>query len=123
MSNWKSQVAGASLLLLAALPASAGTRFIRAAEFGKDWPFTVAGGELGCQPPGRVTFRVNGITYGVNGLARNAGFRSVRPLQKPHEELYRELANALGVPLWEAKKEANLTMPVHPIIDAGLDLC
>ena len=67
------------LIMLFSAPhfALAGNKFIRAADYGEAWPFTVSEGELRCQSLGRVrtgivSFKTpDGREYAVNGIAKS----------------------------------------------------
>jgi hypothetical protein len=53
--------------------------YISRADFGQQWPLTVADGVLSCQN-GAVTFASGGVVYGVNGTAKSRGFRGIDPI-------------------------------------------
>ncbi|MEA2255070.1 MAG: hypothetical protein QOG35_1115 [Solirubrobacteraceae bacterium] len=80
--------AAASLAAFPSGPAFAGSRTITISKrsFHGTWPFTVSKGRLSCKSHGRgigeVTFRARGRTYGLNGLALQAGFPRPNPIWK-----------------------------------------
>ncbi|MCE5322356.1 YebY family protein [bacterium] len=92
---------------------SSGTK-ITQAEYGDKWPFTVNEGTLSCRETGRVvgttkmvevTFTANGITYALNGTAKqNNSYANVDSIW------------AKDTSLPGTKKD------IGPIIDRGLAL-
>lgn len=58
--------------------------FIRQADYGEAWAFTVDEGVIGCEPGGRVIFRQGGNTYAVNGTAmtwaERYGYSDIDPI-------------------------------------------
>ena len=128
----KMKILVAGLLLLAhllATTASAGSRIIREADFGEDWPFLVSGGELHCRGPkaglGRVTFTANDVTYAVNGLASSHGYAEIEPIWKPDWPMIEQWAEASDMtPEQFIESEGyTLRISITPIIKAGLALC
>jgi len=77
---------------------------IARADFGSDWPLTVAEGTLACEGAGAVTFTAEGTTYAVNGLA--AGMDRWADID----------------PIW-APAPGGLKKNIGPLIDRGLALC
>lgn len=61
-----------SLLSGSNMPSASHQVEITREEFGDKWPFTVEGGTLSCRGSNEVYFTVNGVTYAVNGAARNS---------------------------------------------------
>ncbi|MEU0986028.1 DUF2511 domain-containing protein [Streptomyces sp. NPDC005953] len=61
-------------------------RVVAAAEFAK-WPFTVDAGLLACRKGLLITFTSDGVEYGVNGTAKDAGYPPVDPLWALDENL------------------------------------
>ena len=115
-----------------ATTASAQTRIIQEADFGQAWPFTVSGGELRCSRLtgasadlrlGIVTFSVNGVSYAVNGTARDHGFTPIEPIWDFNWAMLDEVAKALGITVEQAKEQSPIRINIGPIIDAGLALC
>lgn len=88
---------------------------ISAAEFGNDWPLTVAGGRLGCMGSngfGDIVFVVDGQRYAVNGLAAGRKDNS-------GQLLYRDI-----VPIWRDDPTfEGLKINIGPILDRGQVLC
>lgn len=81
---------------------------ITSANYGDEWPFTVAEGTLRCEGSdgvGAVTFEADGTVYGLNGTAKSRGFPEFDPiwLDDPQVE--------------------GLKTNVGPIIERGLALC
>jgi hypothetical protein len=71
-------------LTLSPTPEARDRGYITRAEYGDDWPFTVAAGTLSCRPIGGgqgpllVTFDTgDGIPYALNGPARDFGLREL----------------------------------------------
>lgn len=82
-------------------------------QFGEDWPLTVEGGVLSCQPgttgSNSAVFIIAGETYSVNGTAQaRAEDYEARPL----EEIWADNPAIAG-----AKRN------IGPLIDLGLTLC
>lgn len=75
--------------------------------YGDKWPFAVHKGELECQPPGIVTFKVNNKIYAVNDLAsRLASLHGYKNLED----------------IWRNKPD-KLPKNAEFIINKGLELC
>lgn len=78
---------------------------VSSAEYGEGWPFTLAQGTLECVTDGPrqiITLDAgNGIAYGLNGTAREAGFPDHRGILKPEKT----------------------SADVQPLITKGLTLC
>ncbi len=76
-------------------------------EFGDRWPFTVERGVVICLVGHVAVFRAGGVTYALNGLARQrGGYADIRPIWLDDPEYPGLLKVSLG-----------------PILDAALDLC
>ena len=80
--------------------------FLKASDYGDDWPFTVERGELECRRGALVTFFANnGVTYGLNGTAQAAGYPSIDPIWKNNPKI------------------PGTKISVGYILQRGLDLC
>ncbi len=53
---------------------------VTAAEFGQEWPLTVREGVLRWEPPNAVVFVADSREYGLNGMARTAGYDEIDPI-------------------------------------------
>ncbi len=84
-----------------------GETVVRRADFGEDWPLTVAGGWLACEAGGAVTFDARGTTYAVNPLARG--------LRRTYHDISEILADDPENP--GQKKD------IYPLLKKGLELC
>ncbi|MEA2249923.1 MAG: hypothetical protein QOG70_165 [Solirubrobacteraceae bacterium] len=102
----------AAVAALAAFPAGSAfagshTITITKRSFHGTWPFTVSKGRMSCKSYGRgigeVTFRARGRTYGLNGLALQAGY--------PRPD-----------PIWK-KASYGLRVTIGDVLDRGLALC
>lgn len=94
-------------MMIAAVPlmtACAGEEISRA-EFGDRWPFMVDAGTLHCDLPNRVTFKTDGVAYGVNGAAVAYGFPPINPIWR----------NDPSIP--------GAKVNVGPLIERGLKIC
>lgn len=80
---------------------------VSAAEFGKEWPFTVSSGMLICKDPGAVYFAANGKIYPINGIARA------------------DRTSADVREIWKDDTEVNYPSKINigPVISRGLALC
>lgn len=74
------------------------------ADMGDDWPLTVESGYLDCDDYGRITFTVDGNTYGVNGSA---------------QDKYQGIDS-----IWTDRTDIEgLKVDIGPLIERGQDLC
>ena len=112
-----------ALFAIATTNAAAGERIIKQGEFGDKWPFTVSEGLLECEGPSVVTFRANGRTYAVNGMALSRNFADVKPIWRYDMKMIEGLAKALDMTIEETKRTNPIRISIGPIIDAGLTLC
>ena len=102
----------------------ADARNITAQEFGAKWPFTVSSGTLNCSPPSVVTFRANGRTYAVNGMASSRGYAAIEPIWKLDDTIAAQYAKIKGITVAAARAEVGtMRVSISPIIQAGLALC
>ena len=60
---------------------------VTAAEYGDDWPFTVAAGRVDCLPSGSLVFVADGTPYALTGLARAKGYRAVDPIWRDNPRI------------------------------------
>ncbi|MDM8563956.1 DUF2511 domain-containing protein, partial [Candidatus Marithioploca araucensis] len=86
--------------------------FIIQEDYGEKWPFTLPNGELECYHPGIVTFKANGTTYAVNGLAKSRGYSDIDDIWKIAPNIN---PNKEGL---QGRK-----MDIGNIIKKGLELC
>lgn len=100
----------------ASAPAAAATPvpgYVSRSMLGDDWPFTCEDGVIGCADSDCVVFTTNGVTYAVNGTAREPG--------KLAAHGWKDL-NTSGLwaddPAYKGKKKS-----IGSIIDRGLDIC
>lgn len=66
-----------------ALPSATATPrgYVRRADYGDAWPFTVEDGQVVCFPGNQVVFITGGVTYAVNGLAMGVNrYADIRPI-------------------------------------------
>lgn len=77
---------------------------ISRATWGEGWPLTIESGTLDCQRNGSaltITLYTNGVTYAVNGTARDQlprpAWRDIREIQAPNGDLNALVAR--GLPL------------------------
>ncbi len=81
---------------------------IRRGTFQGTWPFTVKRGLLSCEGRrsfGAVTFKVGGTVYAVNGVAKQKGYASLRPIWKKDPDV------------------PGARVSVKDVIERGLKLC
>jgi hypothetical protein len=89
-----------------ALPPPRPSGDVSRVEFGDTWPLTVEAGELLCVNQA-VVFSTGGITYAVNGTAKD----------RADELGWQDIA-----PIW-ADGDAGLKKDMSPLIERGLALC
>jgi flagellum-specific peptidoglycan hydrolase FlgJ len=85
-------------------------------DYGEKWPFTLPNGELECYHPGIVTFKANGITYAVNGLAKSRGYAKIDDILKIDPNI---IPNQNGL----QQDMGIVKMDIRNIIKRGLELC
>lgn len=56
--------------------------FVSIDSFGAKWPFTVESGVLDCVKGSAAIFKVNDISYQLNGVASNLGYKSIDSIWK-----------------------------------------
>lgn len=96
-----------------------GSTTISATEFGTQWPFSVASGELECVEPGAVTFAANGKVYAVNGLAMsNSRNAEIREIWKDDTE-----SQHAQYMIKQGRSDLVPKISLGPIIDRGTKLC
>ena len=99
---------------------TANVKLIQKNQF-KKWPFTVGEGLLKCEG-GNVTFKANGVLYGVNGsgatYAKSHGGRDMKDIWAVDEKATKELID-VGVP----RKNATSYMDVGEVLEFGRTLC
>ncbi len=89
--------------------------FIIQEDYGEKWPFTLPNGELECYHPGIVTFKANGTTYAVNGLAKSRGYAKIDDILKINPNI---------VPNQDGLQDMGIVkMDIRNIINRGLELC
>lgn len=104
--------------------AMAGKKKINNSEFGDKWPFTVSEGILKCSKR-MITFTTkDGVTYGVNGTAKNFGHPAIEPIWKVDTAMLEELAKAFNKTVDEViGDDPPIRISIGPIIKVGLELC
>lgn len=105
-------VGAALVLVLSALLAAGCTapgEVVTREEVGDDWPFMVDEVRLWCQPPQAVMVRADGMTYGLNGAARD------RLEMPPPDPIWRDDPTA------PAGSRAKVSLA--PLIERGLGMC
>ena len=88
-------------------------------EYGNDWPLTIPEARLFCQ---RIDYRKkmvwiehDGVSYPLNGTAKDYLDRAKPDLNvRPLETIWR---------LDDRFAEVGARIPVHPLIQGGLELC
>lgn len=82
---------------------------VEPADFDQPWPLTVESGTLRCEPPGAVVFTApDGTEYAVNGMAEGQDYADIEPIWRDDPD---------------PPAGADLKVSIHPLIEAGLDLC
>lgn len=114
-----------SLIWMTSTSVFAEKRVIGEAEFGEEWPFTVSEGILECSKRKIITFTTtDGVTYGVNGTAKNFDYPDIEPIWKINTPMLEELAEAFGQTVEEViGDDPPPRISIGPIIKAGLELC
>lgn len=87
-------------------------------QFGDQWPFIIDSGQLACTRirsdgtygfDGCVVFLApDGTRFGVNGLARNAGYDNTRPIRRMHPD--------------PEYAESGIMVDIGPLIQFGLSM-
>jgi hypothetical protein len=100
---------------------------ITAQQYAEKWPFSVSSGRLECKGQS-VIFHAEGVSYAVNGVAKQNGYAAIEPIWK-QDPSFLAMANEI------AKAENKSTMEVvramgkppkiniTPILNSGLKLC
>ena len=84
---------------------------LKQAKYADIWPFSVSEGLLECFPPGIITFKVDGKSYAVNGLANSRGYLKI-------DDIWRNTPVTL-----EQNTSSNKKVELSPFINKGLELC
>ncbi|MCK5716495.1 MAG: hypothetical protein KAH77_03320 [Thiomargarita sp.] len=58
---------------------------LKQTEYGTQWPFIIPQGELQCQSPGIITFKVNDIIYAVDELAQALEYKDINEIWKQQD--------------------------------------
>lgn len=84
-------IVAATLILVGCGAGRQDSRAVSRAEFGSEWPFTVAEGTVFCRVPSQALFESNGETYPLNGSAsaRSAqeGYRNLNDIWRPNPDI------------------------------------
>ena len=109
----------AIVLLAFASIAQSKSLHITSKDFGDKWPFTVTKGELSCNGNDAVTFKTNGIIYGVNGRALSKGYPRINPIWKDDQKMIEWLKEQMpGEKITSPPK-----ISIGPVLEKGLTLC
>jgi hypothetical protein len=92
------------------------------AEFtaqGLTWPLTVSSAVVGCDPVDRLWVKVDGVRYGLNGLAsRQLGYSDLRPLRRMNEQQMSEMQK-----MFPGEASSVTYLEPQRLMDAARALC
>ncbi|MDE0158688.1 MAG: DUF2511 domain-containing protein [Candidatus Dadabacteria bacterium] len=113
--------------VFSSVSASAGSKIIKATDYGDKWPLTVSKATLSCHGPGAVYIRANPVPlrpqqyYPVNGLASSQVWID-RYIGRG-----KKLSNLENIWAFDEKEMAKwgyeVRISIGPLIEDGLELC